>query len=93
MEKTINIFTGCGDAEVMIQWCSQPQTPCRTVLPTPSLRDRIKNIPELSRVGNLNSWKDICDHLRIEVGSDSARRALDRWAKVNKPNWPEIPEP
>jgi len=32
LEKTINIFTGCGDAEVMIQWCSQPQTPCRTVL-------------------------------------------------------------
>jgi len=32
LEKTINIFTGCGDGEVMIHWCLLSQTPCRTVL-------------------------------------------------------------
>ncbi|HLE86228.1 MAG TPA: hypothetical protein VI727_01035, partial [Candidatus Brocadiaceae bacterium] len=37
--KTVNIFTGCGDGEVLIHWCSQPQTSCRTVLP-PAPLDR-----------------------------------------------------
>ena len=61
--------------------------------PTPSVSDWIKKIPELSRVGNLNSWKDICNYLKIEVGGDSATRVLRRWVKDNKPNWSEIPEP
>src|SRR3972149_5749143 len=60
--------------------------------PTPSASGWIKKIPELSRVHNLNSWKDVCNHLGIEVGSDSARRALKRWVKENKRSWPEIQE-
>lgn len=39
------------------------------------------------------TWQQICDSLHIEVGGDSARRKLKRWAEVNRPNWPEVPEP
>ena len=61
--------------------------------PTPSVIKWIKNIPELSKKTDLSSWKDICNYLKIEVGGNSARRALKRWIKENKPNWTEIPEP
>ena len=37
--------------------------------------------------------ENICDLYRVDVGGDSARRALKRWAKENKPSWPEIQEP
>jgi predicted type IV restriction endonuclease len=60
---------------------------------TPPVADWVKGIPELSKKSNLKSWKAICDHLKIDVGGDSARRALKRWVEENKPNWPGIPEP
>ncbi|OHB83140.1 MAG: hypothetical protein A3J73_01180 [Planctomycetes bacterium RIFCSPHIGHO2_02_FULL_38_41] len=60
---------------------------------TPSVADWIKDIPELSKKSSLKSWKAVCDYLKIDVGGDSARRALKRWVEENKPNWPEILEP
>ncbi|MCO6495914.1 MAG: DUF262 domain-containing protein [Bacteroidetes bacterium] len=36
------------------------------------------------------TWKKLCDHLGIEVNKDSAKRALERWIKNNRPEWPEI---
>jgi len=60
---------------------------------TPSAFEWSRGIPELSRIPGLNSWKAICDHFRIDVGGDSARRALKRWASTHRPDWPEIPEP
>lgn len=48
---------------------------------TPSVRDWIEKVPELRRVRGLNSWQNICDHLRIPVEGDSARRRLKRWIK------------
>lgn len=85
--------TQCYENETLNQVRSTTLSINKKKLSTPSPRHWIKNIPELSRRDNLNSWKDICDHLGIEVGRDSARRALERWVKENKPSWPEIPEP
>ncbi len=60
---------------------------------TPSARDWIERVPELRGVTGLNSWRDICEHLKISVEGDSARRRLKRWIETYKPNWPNIPEP
>ncbi|MEK0337749.1 MAG: type I restriction endonuclease [Nitrosopumilus sp.] len=65
----------------------------RTKTPTPSVRDWLMKIPDLKSVQNLNSWRSICDYLKIDVGSDSARRKLNKWIKENRPEWPDIPEP
>ena len=62
-------------------------------LGTPSVRDWVELIPDLRKINGLNSWRDICEHLRIPVEGDSARRRLKRWVEHNKPNWAIIPEP
>jgi len=58
---------------------------------SPSAAEWSNKIPELKKYGNLNSWTNICTKLGIEVGSNSARRALLDWVRVNKPNWPSVP--
>jgi hypothetical protein len=55
--------------------------------------DWLKSIPELSNYTNLNTWRAICDHLKIDVAGDSARRKLKNWVIKNKPEWPDVPEP
>lgn len=60
---------------------------------SPSAKDWIEKIPELHGIGGLNSWKDVCDHLTIEVDGDSARRRLKIWVEQNQPNWTKVPEP
>lgn len=64
----------------------------RTKAPSPKPSDWLSKIPELRAFTNLRSWKDICGHLGIEVGSDSARRRLNDWVKDNRPKWPSVPE-
>lgn len=64
----------------------------RTKAPSPKPSDWLSKIPELRAFTNLRSWKDICGHLGIEVGSDSARRRLNDWVKANRPKWPSVPE-
>jgi hypothetical protein len=59
--------------------------------PSPSAQHWADNIPELKRK-NFATWKAICVHLDIETAGDSARRKLDSWVKLNRPNWPEVPE-
>ena len=44
--------------------------------------------PELVGVPVAKFWSDICAHLDIHVGGNSARRALDRWRAEQRPNWP-----
>lgn len=60
---------------------------------TPSVRDWVEQIPDLRRINGLNSWRDICNHLRIPVEGDSARRRLKKWVEQNRPNWATVPEP
>jgi len=43
-------------------------------------------------VPTLNTWRAICDYLKIPVGGDSARRALQKWAVSHRPNWPPVPD-
>ncbi len=85
--------TQCYENETLNQARNTALSVNKSKSPTPSVTDWVKNVPELSKRGDLNSWKDVCDLLEIDVGRDSARRALDRWAKINKPSWPEIQEP
>ena len=85
--------TQCYENETLNQAGNTTLSVNKNKSPTPSVTDWIKNIPELSKRGDLNSWRDICDLYRVDVGGDSARRALKRWTKENKPSWPEIQEP
>ncbi len=59
--------------------------------PTPNPQQWTESIPELRDIGNLTTWKAICDHLKINPAGDSARRKLDHWVKENKPHWPDVP--
>jgi hypothetical protein len=60
---------------------------------SPSPYEWSQQIPELSGVSECDTWKKICDHLRINVEGDSARRRLAKWVANNKPYWPSIPDP
>ena len=69
----------------------QHKSRTRTSSPRPG--NWLRNVPELSALEYTASWKDICDHLGIEVTGDSARRRLKVWARDNDKKWPDIPEP
>jgi hypothetical protein len=60
--------------------------------PSPSARQWADTVAELKDKKGLTSWKEICDLLKIQVGGDSARRALKNWVKIHKPNWQSVPE-
>jgi hypothetical protein len=49
-------------------------------------------VPELKKQRHLTTWKAITDSLDIETLGDSARRKLAAWVKVNKPQWPPVPD-
>ena len=58
---------------------------------SPSVTQWSSKIPELERY-KFSTWKQVCDHLKINVGSDSARRRLKKWVEENKPRWFQVPE-
>ncbi len=60
--------------------------------PSPNPSDWLGQVPELRAFTHLRSWKAICIHLKVEVGSDSARRRLREWVKGNRPRWPDVPD-
>jgi len=62
-----------------------------TKTPSPSAFIWAKNIPELS-VHGFRTWKEICDHLNLDVSGDSARRVLKRWVMEHKPKWHSVPD-
>lgn len=64
----------------------------RLKTPSPSALEWAKQIPELSNMTGLTSWRDFCDYLKIPVGGDSARRRLKKWVEKNKSNWLPVPE-
>jgi len=82
--ELISSKTQCYENETLNQARNTALSVNKNKSPTPSVTDWIKNIPELSKRSDLNSWKDICDLYGIDVGGDSARRALKRWVKENK---------
>lgn len=61
---------------------------------SPNPADWVASVPELkSKRGlNLNTWKAICDVLKIDTAGDSARRKLRNWVKSNRPAWPAVPD-
>lgn len=52
----------------------------------------LSTVPELRSIPNLRTWQDICAHLGVEVGRDSARRKLKEWVQNKHPKWPEVPD-
>lgn len=58
---------------------------------SPSPQEWLNKIPELKKFGHLHSWQDICDHLKISVDGDSARRKLRAWVSDKKANWTPVP--
>ena len=60
--------------------------------PSPSAEQWVQSVPELRSRRGLNTWKAICNSLKIETAGDSARRKLKNWVKVNRPAWPPVPE-
>jgi hypothetical protein len=60
--------------------------------PTPSPAEWVANIPELRGRKGLNTWKAVCNLLKIDTAGDSARRRLKNWVKSNRPTWPAVPD-
>ncbi len=60
--------------------------------PSPSPQQWAASVPDLKGNERLNTWKEICNLLKIETGGDSARRKLKNWVKANRPAWPTVPE-
>jgi hypothetical protein len=60
--------------------------------PTPSPVEWASNVPELKSRKGLNTWKAICDLLKIDTAGDSARRKLKNWVKLHRPMWPTVPD-
>lgn len=60
--------------------------------PSPSPQQWAASIPELKDNNGLNTWQEVCRHLKINTAGDSARRKLKNWVKANRPNWPSVPE-
>lgn len=74
---------------------SEPNSPPRwepKKTPTPSVSAWLEKVPEMKSRTGLNSWKAVCVHLSIETAGDSARRRLKNWVKVNRPDWPNVPD-
>ena len=61
--------------------------------PSPDAQSWAASVPGLNEVPGLTTWKAICDHLRIAIAGDSARRRLQKWVQQNRPDWPPVPEP
>lgn len=59
---------------------------------SPSPTEWAATVSELRARKGLNTWKAICDALKIETAGDSARRKLKNWVKVNRPTWPTVPD-
>jgi hypothetical protein len=60
--------------------------------PSPSPTEWAATVPELRARKSLNTWKAICDFLKIDTAGDSARRRLKNWVKVKHPTWPPVPD-
>lgn len=60
--------------------------------PTPNPLEWVATVPELKGRKGLNTWKAICDLLKIDTAGDSARRKLKNWVKLHRPMWPAVPD-
>ena len=60
--------------------------------PTPSPTDWVLAVPELKSKKGLHTWKAICVLLKINTAGDSARRKLKNWVRLNRPEWPAVPD-
>lgn len=60
--------------------------------PSPSPSEWIASVPDLKAKRGLNTWKAICDLLKIDTAGDSARRKLKNWVKAYRPSWPAVPD-
>jgi hypothetical protein len=58
---------------------------------SPSPTEWVASVPDLKARKGLNTWKAICDVLKIDTAGDSARRRLKNWVKLNRPAWPSVP--
>jgi len=59
---------------------------------SPSAREWVATVPELRSKKGLNTWKAICDALKIDTAGDSARRKLKNWVKSNRSSWSPVPD-
>lgn len=60
--------------------------------PSPSPVEWVAMVPELKSHKGLNTWKSICNALKIDTAGDSARRKLKNWVKANQPTWAAVPD-
>lgn len=65
----------------------------KTKSPSPDFNVWKYTISELKSIKGLYCWKDACLHFGLDPTGKSGRRLLKRWAKIHRPEWPEIPEP
>jgi hypothetical protein len=60
--------------------------------PSPKAKEWAADVPELAGVAGRANWRSLCAHLKVAVGTDSARRRLRAWVAANRPGWPEVPD-
>ena len=60
--------------------------------PSPNAAEWAASVSDLKLKRGLNTWKAICNALKIDTAGDSARRKLKNWVKVNRPSWPAVPD-
>lgn len=63
--------------------------------PSPDAYNYASKVSELKHLTSgrpFLTWKEICEHLKIEIGGDSARRRLKKWVEENHRDWPKVPD-
>lgn len=91
-DRLLDELSNMSDEEFMAKYPRHEKPRVRIRAPSPSPSLWLNNVPELVSLKHLRNWVDICKHLHIDVGTDSARRRLKEWVATHRPSWPAVPE-
>lgn len=86
------IFQVEGTAKITPDAFPQTEVNAHKKAPTPSPEEWVAGVADLKGKKGLHTWKAICVLLKIDTAGDSARRRLKNWVKVNRHNWPAVPD-
>jgi len=91
-DRLLAELSGMSDEEFAAKYPHHEKPRKRIRAPSPNPLPWLNTVPELASLKHLRNWADICKHLHIDVGTDSARRRLKEWAATHRPTWPIVPD-
>ncbi len=91
-DKLLAELSSMPDEEFAAKYPRHEKPRQRIRAPSPNPLLWLNNVPELVSLKHLRNWVDICKHLHIDVGTDSARRRLKDWVATHRPSWPAVPD-